>query len=73
MELNFSDKIVIVTGAGRGIGLTIARTFAESGATVVLSDYNPNRCGRPLLYSPQNSSDSTLSPVMSPTAKRFSG
>ncbi len=41
MELNFSDKIVIVTGAGRGIGLTIARTFAESGATVVLSDYNP--------------------------------
>jgi 3-oxoacyl-[acyl-carrier protein] reductase len=40
MELTFNDKIVVVTGAGRGIGLTIARTFAENGATVVLSDYN---------------------------------
>jgi len=40
MELTFNEKIVIVTGAGRGIGLTIARTFAENGATVILSDYN---------------------------------
>lgn len=40
MELIFNDKIVVVTGAGRGIGLTIARAFAENGATVVLSDYN---------------------------------
>jgi len=40
MELTFNDKIVVVTGAGRGIGLTIARTFAENGATLVLSDYN---------------------------------
>jgi len=41
MELNFNEKIVIVTGSGRGIGLTIASTFAENGATIILSDYNP--------------------------------
>jgi len=40
MELTFKDKIVIVTGSGRGIGLTIAQTFAENGASVILSDYN---------------------------------
>jgi 7-alpha-hydroxysteroid dehydrogenase len=30
-------KVAIVTGAGRGIGASIARTFAEAGANVVLT------------------------------------
>ncbi|MCD6205262.1 MAG: 3-oxoacyl-[acyl-carrier-protein] reductase [Candidatus Marinimicrobia bacterium] len=40
MNLNFKDKVVLVTGSGRGIGRVIAESFAENGATVILSDYN---------------------------------
>lgn len=38
--MNVKDKIVIVTGAGSGIGAASAKLFAEHGATVVLSDIN---------------------------------
>ncbi len=33
-----NGKLCIVTGAGRGIGAAIARTFAREGATVVVTD-----------------------------------
>lgn len=35
-----TEKIALITGAASGIGLEIARTFAESGAKVVVSDLN---------------------------------
>ena len=40
--LDFNGQIVIVTGSGspKGIGRTIAQTFAKQGATVVLTDIN---------------------------------
>jgi NAD(P)-dependent dehydrogenase (short-subunit alcohol dehydrogenase family) len=35
---SFSDQTAIITGAGSGIGAAIARSLAEAGATVVVSD-----------------------------------
>lgn len=32
------DRVALVTGAARGVGETIARTLADAGATVVLTD-----------------------------------
>jgi 3-oxoacyl-[acyl-carrier protein] reductase len=36
--MNFTNKIAIVTGSGRGIGQAIALRLAEAGATVVIND-----------------------------------
>lgn len=38
--MNLKDKIVIVTGAGSGIGAATAKLFGTHGATVVVSDIN---------------------------------
>jgi len=40
------DKIVIVTGAAKGIGRGIAINFAKEGASVVVSDLNKDECLR---------------------------
>lgn len=36
--MNFNDKVVIVTGAARGLGQEYARQFARRGARVVVTD-----------------------------------
>jgi glucose 1-dehydrogenase len=41
----FTDKAVVVTGAGVGIGYEICRQFALEGAVVALNDINPAIAG----------------------------
>ncbi|NDO46992.1 SDR family NAD(P)-dependent oxidoreductase [Clostridium sp. MD294] len=40
--LDFKEQVIIVTGSGspKGIGKTIAKTFAKQGGTVVIADMN---------------------------------
>lgn len=40
IEYDFSDEVVLITGAGQGIGEATARMFAKSHAHVVLVDWN---------------------------------
>jgi 3-oxoacyl-[acyl-carrier protein] reductase len=37
----FQDRVMLVTGAGRGLGPAIARTLAERGAILAANDINP--------------------------------
>ncbi|MER2175022.1 MAG: SDR family oxidoreductase [Carnobacterium sp.] len=43
MDLGISGKIALVTGADSGIGWETARVLLEEGATVILTDKEPNK------------------------------
>jgi len=39
-DYRLQEQVAVVTGAGRGIGLSIARELGQAGATVVVADIN---------------------------------
>ncbi len=40
MNISFENKVALITGAASGLGLATAKAFAESGAAVVLADWD---------------------------------
>src|ERR1700750_268322 len=40
MKISFDNKVALVTGAASGLGLATAKAFAESGASMVLADWD---------------------------------
>src|SRR6185503_1439888 len=40
MKKDFANQVAIITGAGQGIGLEVARALTTQGAAVVLNDIN---------------------------------
>jgi len=40
MNISFESKVALVTGAASGLGLATATAFAQSGASVMLADWN---------------------------------
>lgn len=38
--MQLADSVVVITGAGNGIGAAMSRKFAAQGASVVVNDVN---------------------------------
>lgn len=55
MELNFREKVVLVTGAAQGLGFAIGKAFAQSGASVALCDINEKAVKEAALALPAGS------------------
>lgn len=44
-EISFENKVIVVTGSGRGLGRAYAVEFARRGAKVVINDFGGSRVG----------------------------
>ena len=46
MELTYTNKTALVSGAGRGIGRAIALELAAAGCKILCTSKNPSSCGK---------------------------
>ena len=58
---DFSGQVVVVTGAGRGIGAGIARRFAQAGATTVIHYHTSQESAEKLAEEIQSNGGSAIS------------
>ena len=45
MDFQLTDRVVVISGAGSGIGLATTKTFLPEGAKVVAADLDPSAAG----------------------------
>ncbi|MCE5186908.1 MAG: SDR family oxidoreductase [Planctomycetaceae bacterium] len=81
MNGEFENKVAIVTGGGQGIGLCIAQTFLQAGASVVIAEHNAKlktkaehflKGGKRLLFVPADvSKEASVKAMVARTVGRF--
>ena len=71
MSISFENKVALVTGAASGLGFATAKAFAESGASVVLADWNERQRVRQRMSLPIKAIRHWPSPVTSLMTRRW--